>query len=323
MDINSKIYVAGHHGLVGSAIVRELKSKGFNNLVVRSRSELDLTDQKLCENFFNDEKPDYVILAAAKVGGIYANSNYPADFIYNNLAIQNNIIHFSYLSGVKKMIFLGSSCIYPSECEQPIKEDYLLSGKLEFSNRPYALSKISGIEMCSSYNRQHNTNFLAIMPCNLYGINDNYHQANSHVIPALIRKFHEAKLSNQKSVTLWGSGKPLREFLYSNDLANAIIFILNLKEREFKSLLFPDNKIDKFPCLNIGSSHEISIFNLSILIKDIVGFNGEIIFDQSKLDGTYRKLLDSSRIASMGWNFTTTLRDGIIFTYEDFKLQQL
>ena len=321
MDINSKIYVAGHLGLVGSSIVRELKLNGFNNVVTRTRSELDLTDQLSCEKFFNIEKPDYVILAAAKVGGIYANSNYPAEFIYNNLAIQNNIIHFSYLFGVKKMIFLGSSCIYPSNCEQPIKEEYLLSGQLEFSNRPYALSKIAGIEMCASYNRQYQTNFLAVMPCNLFGINDNYHQVNSHVIPALIRKFHEAKVSNQKSVTLWGSGKPMREFLYSDDLANAVLFILNLKDSEFESLLFPDNKIDKYPCLNVGSSCEISIFHLSILVKNIVGFNGKIIFDQSNMDGTYRKLLDSSRINSMGWKPITSLSDGIKFAYEDFKQQ--
>lgn len=318
MNLNAKIYVAGHLGLVGSALMRKFKDKGYSNLVVRTHDELDLINQKAVADFFVSEKPEYLILAAAKVGGIYANNTYPAEFIFSNLSIQTNIIHQSYLSGVKRLLFLGSSCIYPKNCLQPIKEESLLAGALEPTNRPYALAKIAGIEMCWSYNRQYSTKYLSVMPTNLFGVGDNYHLENSHVIPALIRKFHEAKVSNRDNVAVWGSGEVKREFLYSDDMAEACIFIMNLKDDIFNSLLACERNDGLAPLLNLGSNNELSIAELAILIKEIVGFKGSIIFDIYKPDGTPRKLMDSSRLNQLGWNQSTSLKDGLKITYQDF-----
>ena len=319
MNLNAKIYVAGHLGLVGSAIMRHLKSKGYNNIISRTHNQLDLTNQQSVASFFALEKPEYLFLAAAKVGGIYANNTYPAEFIFSNLAIQNNIIHQSYLSGVKRLLFLGSSCIYPRDCLQPIKEDYLLSGVLEATNRPYAVAKIAGIEMCWSYNRQYGTKYLAVMPSNLFGKGDNYHPENSHVIPALIRKFHEAKIKDLKSVYVWGSGAPKREFLFSDDMAEACIFLLNLDRQAFDSLVAKDSLP---PLINLGSNREISIAELANLIKEIIGFKGKITFDRSKPDGVMQKLIDSGRLNALGWKTKTNLSDGIYQAYEDFKSLQ-
>ncbi len=297
VERNAKIYVAGHRGLVGSAIHRLLQQKGYANLVVRTHAELDLIDQRAVADFFTAEKPDYVFLAAAKVGGIYANNTYPADFIYQNLAVQNNVIHSSYLHGVRKLCFLGSSCIYPKLAPQPMKEEYLLDGKLEPTNEPYAVSKIAGISMAKSYNRQYGTNFISVMPTNLYGPNDNYDLQNSHVLPALIRKFIEAKEQNAPSVTLWGTGKPRREFLYVDDMADACIFLM---ER------YDGNEI-----VNIGTGEDVTILEVAEMIKEIVGFTGEIRFDTSKPDGTPRKLLDVSKINALGWKAATPLKIGL------------
>jgi GDP-L-fucose synthase len=319
MDKHAKIYVAGHRGLVGSAIMRQLAKQGYSNIVTRTHVELDLTNQQAVADFFVTEKPEYVFLAAAKVGGIHANNTYPAEFIHENLAIQCNVIHQSYVNGVKRLLFLGSSCIYPRDCPQPIKEEYLLTGRLETTNRPYALAKIAGIEMCWSYNRQYGTQYLAVMPTNLYGPGDNYHLENSHVIPALIRKFHEAKINNQPTVTVWGTGTPKREFLYSDDMVEACIYVINLPEAQFKPMLASGRNNGLPPVLNLGSNADLTIAELAALVKDVVGFNGEVIFDASKPDGTMRKLMDSGRLNRLGWSKRTKLSDGLSIVYQDFK----
>ena len=319
MNLNAKIYVAGHRGLVGSALMRQLTTQGYNNIVTRTHAELDLTNQLAVANFFEVEKPEYVILAAAKVGGIHANNTYPAEFIHENLAIQTNVIHQSYVNGVRRLLFLGSSCIYPRDCPQPIKEEYLLTGPLEATNRPYALAKIAGIEMCWSYNRQYGTQYLAVMPTNLYGPGDNYHPENSHVTPALIRKFHEAKMNNQPTVTLWGTGTPRREFLYSDDMAEACVHVLNLADADFMPLLPSQRNNGTAPLLNIGSGSDLTIAELAHKIKMVVSFNGDIVFDITKPDGTMRKLMDSSRLNQLGWQSTMALYDGLKAAYEDFK----
>ena len=302
-----KVYIAGHKGLVGSAIDRVLTKNGYNNILRKTHSELDLRNKEDVFNFFEKEKPQWVFLSAAKVGGIYANNTYPVDFLLYNLQIQNNIIEASYKYNVEKLMFLGSSCIYPKECPQPIKEEYLLSGYLESTNRPYALAKIAGIELCDAYNRQYNTDYIAVMPCNLYGINDNYHPENAHVIPMLIRRFHEAKINNLKETTIWGSGTPLREFMFSDDLAEACLYLMENKSHE---------DIGKF--INIGSGKEVTIKELAELIKKVVGFEGKIKLDISKPDGTMRKLLDVSKINSLGWKYKTELEAGLKIAYKDF-----
>jgi GDP-L-fucose synthase len=319
MDKNAKIYVAGHRGLVGSALMRQLNAQGYSNIVTRTHAELDLANQQSVADFFASEKPEYVVLAAAKVGGIHANNTYPAEFIHENLAIQTNVIHQSYLASVKRLLFLGSSCIYPRDCPQPIKEEYLLTGELEPTNRPYALAKIAGIEMCWSYNRQYGTQYLAVMPTNLYGAGDNYHPENSHVIPALIRKFHEAKENHQPTVTVWGTGTPKREFLYSDDMAEACLFVLNLSDEDFKPLLASDRNHGLPPLLNLGSGIDLSITELAGLIKDVVGFAGDITFDTNKPDGTLQKLMNVSRLNTLGWRYTVGLREGLALAYSDFK----
>ena len=321
MNKNAKIYIAGHRGLVGSALMRQLQTQGYSNIVTRTHCEMDLTNQALVAEFFATEQPEYVILAAAKVGGIHANNTYPAEFIQENLAIQSNVIHQSYVAGVKRLLFLGSSCIYPRDCPQPIKEEYLLTGPLEPTNRPYALAKIAGIEMCWSYNRQYGTQFLAMMPTNLYGPGDNYHPENSHVIPAMIRKFHEAKINNKSSVAVWGSGTPKREFLCSDDMAKGCLYLMNLPDGRFKPLLALDRNDGLPPLLNMGSGTDLTIAELANLVKDIVGFRGEIVLDNSKPDGTMRKLMDSTRLNQLGWYATTSLIDGLASTYLDFKRQ--
>jgi GDP-L-fucose synthase len=318
MNKKEKIYVAGHRGLVGSALIRQLEAQGYENIVTRTHTALDLTNQLAVADFFTTEKPEYVFLAAAKVGGILANNTYPADFIHKNLSIQSNIIHQSYLNGVKRLLFLGSSCIYPRDCSQPIKEEYLLTGPLEPTNRPYALAKIAGIEMCWSYNRQYKTKYLAVMPTNLYGPGDNYHLENSHVIPALIRKFHEAKLNHEPTVTVWGTGKPKREFLYSDDMAEACIFLMDLDDKKLKSLLAQDRNTGLAPVVNMGSNFDLTILELANLIKDVVGYNGEIVFDTTKPDGTIRKLMDSGRLNFLGWKPKINLKSGLINSYSDF-----
>lgn len=315
MQKNAKIFVAGHRGLVGSALMRQLHFQGYSNIVTRSHQELDLTNQIAVADFFSQEKPEYVLLAAAKVGGILANNTYPAEFIHENLAIQSNVIHQSYLSGVKRLLFLGSSCIYPRDCPQPIKEEYLLTGPLEPTNRPYALAKIAGIEMCWSYNRQYGTQYLAVMPTNLYGPGDNYHLENSHVIPALIQKFHEAKTRNEPSVTIWGTGKPKREFLYSEDMAEACIYLLEISDKldiKIFSANYP-------PLINIGCGDDLTILELAMLIKEIVGYQGSIALDKSKPDGTMRKLMDIALIKSLGWQAKTSLEDGLKLTYQAYQ----
>ncbi len=318
MDKNAKIYVAGHRGLVGSALMRQLNAQGYSNVVTRTHAELDLTNQQSVADFFASEKPEYVVLAAAKVGGIHANNTYPAEFIHENLAIQTNVIHQSYLADVKRLLFLGSSCIYPKDCPQPIKEEYLLTGELEPTNRPYALAKIAGIEMCWSYNRQYGTQYLAVMPTNLYGVGDNYHPENSHVIPALIRKFHEAKENHQPTVTVWGTGTPKREFLYSDDMAEACLFVLNLPDEKFKPLLASDRNDGLPPLINLGSGKDISIADIAKEIKDLVGFDGEIVYDTTKLDGTMQKLMDVNLMKSIGWRAQTPLSSGLAIAYESF-----
>lgn len=318
MEKAAKIYVAGHRGLVGSALIRSLKSQGYQNLITRTHAELDLTNQAAVRDFFAAEKPEYVFLAAAKVGGIHANNTFPAEFIHENLAIQSNVIHYSYVNGVKRLLFLGSSCIYPRDCPQPIKEEHLLTGALEPTNRPYALAKIAGIEMCWSYNRNYGTHYLAAMPTNLYGPGDNYHSENSHVIPALIRKFHEAKVENAANVTVWGTGNPRREFLFSTDMANACVFLMNLPDTQFNPLLGADRNDGLAPLVNIGVGEDMSIHELATHIKSITGYRGEIIYDTSKPDGTMRKLMDSSRLHTLGWKAHTSFADGLAKTYSDF-----
>lgn len=305
MNKSDKIYVAGHNGMVGSAIVRQLKSNGFNNLLVRTSKELDLTNQQAVNSFFETEKPDYVFLAAAKVGGIHANNVYRADFLYQNLMIEANVIHAAHLNNVTKLLFLGSSCIYPKMAPQPLKEEYLLTGFLEATNEPYAIAKIAGIKLCESYRRQYNCNFISAMPTNLYGPNDNYDLNNSHVLPALIRKFHTAKVENQPQVEIWGTGTPLREFLHVDDLATACMFLMeNYNEELF---------------VNVGSGTDISIKDLALLVKKTVGYEGDLVFNTSKPDGTPRKLMDVSRINQLGWKHNISLEDGIKTVYEEVK----
>ncbi len=321
MDANDKIYIAGHRGLVGSAILRNLARKGYSNLLTRTHAELDLTSQEATADFFSIEKPDYVFMAAAKVGGIYANNIYPAEFIRDNLAIQTNVIHEAYRNGVERLMFLGSSCIYPRLAPQPMKEESLLTGPLESTNRPYALAKIAGIEMCWSYNRQYGTKYLAAMPTNLYGPGDNYHPENSHVIPALIRKFHEAKIRGSPTVTVWGTGTPRREFMYSEDMADACIYLMNLPDEKFIDLLRSDQlQTGRFepPLVNIGVGEDISIRDLSLTIGEVVGFRGDLIFDISKPDGTPRKLMDTTLLHSMGWRARTPLVKGLASVYAEF-----
>ena len=318
MDKNAKIYVAGHRGLVGSALMRQLNKQGYSNLVTRTHAELDLTNQQAVADFFQTEKPEYVFLAAAKVGGIHANNTYPAEFIYENLAIQTNVIHQAYVNNVKRLLFLGSSCIYPRDCPQPIKEEYLLTGPLEPTNRPYALAKIAGIEMCWSYNRQYGTQYLAVMPTNLYGPGDNYHPENSHVIPALIRKFHEAKVTNQPTVSIWGTGTPKREFLYSDDMAEACLYLMTLPHEQFEPLLASDRNGGVPPLINVGTGEDITIKALAELIGLVVGYKGKMEFDSSKPDGTQRKLMDVSLIRSMGWCSKMKLKEGIRLSYQSF-----
>jgi GDP-L-fucose synthase len=321
MDKNAKIYVAGHRGLVGSAIVRNLQAAGYTNLLLRTHAELDLTNQVATAAFFEAEKPDYVFLAAAKVGGIHANNEYPAEFIRDNLLIQSNIIHAAYVNQVKRLLFLGSSCIYPKLAPQPMREEHLLTGPLEPTNRPYALAKIAGVEMCWSYNRQYGTKYLAAMPTNLYGPGDNYHPENSHVIPALIRKFHEAKASGASTVTVWGTGTPKREFLYSDDMADACVFLMNLPDDKYESLLGSDeSKTGKFepPLINIGVGYDVSISELAQTVSATVGFTGDIAFDTSKPDGTPRKLMDVSKLHALGFHHNTTLEQGLQTAYADF-----
>ncbi|AAR33958.1 GDP-L-fucose synthase [Geobacter sulfurreducens] len=304
MDRNARIYVAGHRGLVGSAIVRKLTAEGYGNLLLRTSGELDLRDQAAVAAFFAAEQPDYVFLAAAKVGGIVANNTYPAEFIYDNLMIEANVIHSSYRTGVSKLLFLGSTCIYPKMASQPIREEYLLTGPLEPTNEAYAIAKIAGISLCRSYNRQYGTRFIAAMPTNLYGPNDNFDLEKSHVLPALIRKFHEAKIAGAPTVTVWGTGAPLREFIHVDDVADAALYLMRHHE---------GNDI-----VNIGSGEEISIRDLALLVKIVVGFEGELVFDASKPDGTPRKLSDVSRLHSLGWRHRIGLEDGVRETYEWF-----
>ena len=318
---DSRIYVAGHRGLVGSALLRVLKREGFSNIVTRTHDELDLTQEAPVERFFREERPEHVFLAAAKVGGILANDSYPADFIRDNLAIQTNVIHAAWRHGVGRMLFLGSSCIYPKHAPQPIRESSLLTGPLEPTNRPYALAKIAGIEMCWSYNRQHGTQFLSAMPTNLYGPGDNYHPQNSHVIPALIRKFHEAKVGQAPSVTVWGSGTPRREFLYSDDMADACVFLMRLPDPQFAALLGKDeSKTGIFapPVVNIGAGEDVTILELANLVRRVVGYTGEIVFDRSKPDGTPRKLLDVSVLSQAGWSPRLELEEGLRLAYQEF-----
>jgi GDP-L-fucose synthase len=304
MEHDAKIYVAGHNGMVGSAIVRKLSSLGYTNLVLRTSKELDLRRQEQVEAFFAKEKPDYVFLAAAKVGGIMANSTYPADFMYDNMVIEMNVIHSAWQNQVKKLLFLGSSCIYPRLAPQPMKEDCLLTGSLEKTNEAYALAKISGLKYCEYLNKQHGTDFISAMPTNLYGPNDNYHPVNSHVFPAFIRRFHEAKVNKTPNVTIWGTGTPLREFLYVDDLADACLFLMDH---------YSGNET-----VNVGTGKELSIKDLAYLMKKVIGYEGTIDFDTSKPDGTPRKLLDVSKLAKLGWTYKTELEDGIRLAYEDF-----
>jgi len=302
MNKKDKIYVAGHTGLVGSAIMRALQKHEYNNILTKDLSELDLRNQQKVNDFFAVEKPDYVFLAAAKVGGIYANNTYPAEFIYDNLMIEANVIHAAYVNKVKKLLFLGSSCIYPKMAEQPIKEEYLLTGSLEPTNEAYAIAKIAGLEMCKFYRRQYNCDFISAMPTNLYGINDNFDLKTSHVLPALIRKFHEAKANNQPEIVLWGTGKALREFLYVDDLADALVFLMNHYSDEIH--------------VNIGTGEDLSIYDLALTIKEIVNYQGAIVYDTSKPDGTPRKLLNVDRLHQIGWKHTTALKEGIRLVYE-------
>lgn len=304
MEKSAKIYIAGHKGMVGSAIFRKLIEKGYENIITRSSKELDLRDQKAVTDFFATEKPNYVFLAAAKVGGIIANNTYRADFIYENLAIQNNIIHNSYLTGVKKLLFLGSSCIYPKMAPQPIHEDYLLTGLLEETNEPYAIAKIAGIKMCDAYRAQYGCNYISVMPTNLYGYNDNYHPQNSHVLPAMIRRFHEAKLNNLGTVVIWGTGTPRREFLFADDLAEACYYLIN-------------NYNEPAP-INAGTGEDISIAELADLVKNIIGFEGNITYDHTKPDGAPRKLMDVSKLHAAGWKHSINIEEGIKLAYADF-----
>ena len=317
MDKNSLIYVAGHTGLIGSAIVNRLKKSGYRNIIVKPHKELDLTNQKKVEEFFKRYLPSYVFLAAGKTGGILANSNYPADFIYDNVMIQTNIIHLSYKYKVEKLLFLGCSCMYPKECRrQPIKEEYLLTGKIEPTNESYAIAKISGLIMCHAYNRQYKTNFVTVIPSNVYGKNDNFNEGG-HVMANLIKRFHESKVNKEKSVTIWGTGKPTRDFIYADDVASACIFLMGLKGDCPLSGTVPDRW--DYPHVNIGSGCEVSIKELAILVKKVIGFKGEILYDKTKPDGMMRKILDTTRMEKLGWKPAITLKEGIRLTYSHFK----
>ncbi len=313
MNKDAKIYVAGHRGLVGSALVGRLQARGYHNLVLRTHAELELRDQAAVQAFFAQEKPEYVILAAAKVGGIHANNTYPAEFIHDNLVIQSNVIHSAWQNKVERLLFLGSSCIYPKLAPQPMKEECLLTGPLEPTNRPYALAKIAGIEMCWSYNRQYGTRYMAAMPTNLYGPNDNYDLNNSHVLPALLRKMHEAKRRGDKEVVVWGTGTPRREFLYSEDMADACIYLLEQPEGKLASLFNNEQP----PLVNIGCGEDLTIRELAELIAEVVGFKGSLAFDTSKPDGTMRKVMDVSRINALGWKHTMPLKEGVALSYQD------
>jgi len=311
MNLKDKIYIAGHRGLVGSAIVRQLKNRGFTNLLMRTHKELDLTNQAQVQAFFKQEKPDYVILAAGKVGGIHANNTYPADFIYKNIMIEANVVNSAYENKVKRLLFLGSTCIYPKAVEQPMREDALLTGVLEPTNEPYALAKIAGIKLCESYNRQHGTDFRSVMPTNLYGINDNFHPENSHVIPALMRRFHEAKVNNDAEVVIWGTGKAMREFLYVDDMAEASLFVLELDEKTYQA-----NTKPMLSHINVGTGKDVTIREMAETMKEVVGFKGGLSFDTTKPDGTPRKLIDVSRLSNMGWEYSVDLKDGLSKTYK-------
>ncbi len=304
MELSSKIFIAGHRGMVGSAILRRLQAAGYSNFVLRTSAELDLRNQQQVNEFFRTETPEYVFLAAARVGGILANNAYRADFIYENMMIQSNVIHASYVNNVKKLLFLGSSCIYPKMATQPMKEEYLLTGLLEYTNEPYAVAKIAGIKMCDAYRAQYGCHFISVMPTNLYGPNDNYDLQNSHVLPALIRKFHEAKVNNQPSVTMWGTGKPKREFLHADDLADACYFLMQ--------------NYDEEGLVNIGTGEDLEIGELALMIKEIVGFDGDIILDNTKPDGTPRKLLDVSKLHALGWKHKIDLKKGLEMVYQEF-----
>jgi len=306
MDLNEKIYIAGHRGLVGSAIVRQLEERGFTNLLMRTHKELDLTNQTQVQDFFKQEQPDYVILAAAKVGGIHANNTYPADFIYQNMMIEANVINSAYESEVKRLLFLGSTCIYPKEVEQPMREDALLTNVLEPTNEPYALAKIAGIKLCESYNRQHGTDFRSVMPTNLYGINDNFHPENSHVIPALMRRFHEAKVNNDSEVVVWGTGNAMREFLYVDDMAQASLFVLELDKQTYKA-----NTQPMLSHINIGTGKDVTIREIAEIMKQVIGYKGKLTFDISKPDGAKRKLIDITRLKNMGWKYSVDLKTGL------------
>jgi len=316
MNLNDKIYIAGHRGLVGSAIVRQLESRGFTNLLTRTHKELDLTSQVQVQTFFKQEKPDYVILAAAKVGGIHANNTYPADFIYQNMMIEANVINSAYESKVKRLLFLGSTCIYPKAVEQPMREDALLTDVLEPTNEPYALAKISGIKLCESYNRQYRTDFRSVMPTNLYGINDNFHPENSHVIPALMSRFHEAKINNDAEVVVWGTGNAMREFLYVDDMASASLFVLELDEQTYKA-----NTKPMLSHINVGTGKDVTIREMAETMKQVVGFKGSLTFNTTKPDGSPRKLIDVSRLLNMGWKYSIDLEDGLKKTYKWYLTQ--
>jgi GDP-L-fucose synthase len=317
VETTAKIYVAGHRGLAGSALVRKLTAEGYRNLITRSHRELDLTDHGAVREFFQREKPEVVFLAAAKVGGILANNTYPGDFIYQNLAIQTNVLHEARVAGVRRLLFLGSSCIYPRECPQPMKEEYLLTGPLEPTNRPYAIAKIAGIEMCSAYNRQYGTQYLAVMPTNLYGPGDNYDLQTSHVLPALIRKMHEARVRGDKEAVVWGTGTPRREFLYSDDMADACLALMRLPDADFNAAIssYP-------PLVNVGFGSDVTIRALAEIVARVVGFAGTLRFDASKPDGTPRKLLDVSRMQRFGWRPSIDLQHGVALAYQDFRRQQ-
>jgi GDP-L-fucose synthase len=308
MNKEAKIFIAGHRGMVGSAIHRKLSSLGYLNIVTRSSAELDLRIQERVNEFFEAERPEYVFLAAAKVGGILANNTFRADFIYENIMIQSNIIHSSYATGVKKLMFLGSSCIYPKLAPQPLKEDYLLTGLLEPTNEPYAIAKIAGIKMCDAYRSQYGCDFISVMPTNLYGPNDNYDLQNAHVLPSLVRKFHEAKINNSPEVSLWGTGLPKREFLHADDLADACVFLMNTYSDE--------------GLVNIGTGEDISISDLALMIKEVVGYEGAIVYDASKPDGTPRKLMDVSKLSKLGWNYTISLKKGLEMVYQEYQSRQ-
>jgi GDP-L-fucose synthase len=317
INTNDKIYIAGHNGMVGSAIVRKLRENGIQNIITCNKSDLDLSDQISVRNFLQQMKPDYVVIAAAKVGGIFANSTFPADFIYQNLMIQTTLIHESFLAGIKKLLFLGSSCIYPKNSQQPIKEEYLLNGFLEPSNEPYAIAKIAGIKLCESYNRQYATDYRSIMPTNLYGMNDNFQDKNSHVIPSLIRNFHEAKQKNEPLVEVWGSGNPMREFMHVDDMADASFHIMNIDKVSFDLIVDP-----MLSHINVGTGIDISINDVSLLIKEVVGYSGEIYFNTLMPDGAQRKLLDVTKLNNLGWEHTISLKYGLKETY-DWYLKNL